>query len=444
MARVYVGIGSNLGDRFAYLSAAVESLDGVGSVVSGSPIYETEPVGVSGQDPYLNAVVALETECAPTDLLKALLAIEQTHGRVRDVRWGPRTLDLDLLWYDGISIDAPGLTVPHREIRNRRFVVVPLTDIEPTLWDGSGPYASSLPGLVDQPISRRSGPFDVDGRRWLVGIEEAIELSRDGDCWTFESHQDWANSMHQMFGAYLTAVSLLATRDVAPGFVPVTLTHRFLRAVPVGAGGVVRVHVDRRSSRSIDVSVSLTVAGREAGRTTITAVAELPEVVSVPAAPHVGGIETATPIGRLITNVGVGVGASALNWGPLENWSVPDLVDGTSPGVRIWSPNVAVGSHDPYLSAAAMLMPIDASIWPATMLDMGRLPAGPLVATPTTEFTVRFVRPDADDLYHLAEAVVDHRTSSSVAGTVRLWGADGGYRAIGHSLNLVRSSFGSR
>ncbi len=438
MTLAYVGIGSNLGDRHAYLDAAIDGLSGLGRVVSGSPVYETDSVGGTDQGAYLNAVVALDTDLAPADLLDALLAIERAQGRVRDVRWGPRTLDLDILLYDGATIDLPRLTVPHPEIRNRRFVLVPLTDIDSTLCDAIGPYAAALPSVADQPITRRTGPLHATEGRWLVGLEEAIALTRDGDGWVFDSHPDWANSMGQMFGAYVSAVSLFATRDIAGSMFPVSLTHRFLHGIPVGTGGTVHVHVDRRSDRSVDATVSLAVDGKSAGHTTITVVAELPEVTSCPVAPDVGGIETAVPIGRLVKHLGVSIGASALNWGPLENWSVPDLADGTSSVVRIWSPNVAVGSRDPYLTAASMLMPIDATVWPATMLDMGLLPAGPLIPTPTTEFTIRFARPDTDDLYHLAEAVIDHRTRSSVAGTVRLWGTDGGYRAIGYSQNLVR------
>ncbi|MGI9584840.1 MAG: hypothetical protein ACR2N7_04555, partial [Acidimicrobiia bacterium] len=116
---------------------------------------------------------------------------------------------------------------------------------------------------------------------------------------------------------------------------------------------------------------------------------------------------------------------------------MPDLIDGTDALVRAWSPNVVAGTEDPYLIAASILMPIDALIWPAAMHSLGTLGIGPLVSTPTVEIASRFARlvPDA---WHIAEAQIDHRTGSSVAGTVRVWGESGAYAGIGHSLNLVR------
>jgi 2-amino-4-hydroxy-6-hydroxymethyldihydropteridine diphosphokinase len=133
VTRAYVGLGSNLGDRMAALDAAVRALDADvhTHVMAVSQVYETEPVGGPEQGPYLNAVAVLETDRGPRELLALLLATEDGLGRVRDERWGPRTLDLDLLLYDGPPIDSPELTVPHPRAKERAFVLVPLVDADP-------------------------------------------------------------------------------------------------------------------------------------------------------------------------------------------------------------------------------------------------------------------------------------------------------------------------
>jgi 2-amino-4-hydroxy-6-hydroxymethyldihydropteridine diphosphokinase len=133
VTRAYVGLGSNLGDRMAALDAAVRALDADAytHVMAVSQVYETEPVGGPAQGPYLNAVAVLETDRSPRELLELLLATEAGLGRVRGERWGPRTIDLDLLLYDGPPIDTPELTVPHPRAKERAFVLVPLVDADP-------------------------------------------------------------------------------------------------------------------------------------------------------------------------------------------------------------------------------------------------------------------------------------------------------------------------
>ena len=441
MALAYIGIGSNLGDSFGYLLAALEGLGRLGDVTAGSPVYETAPIGEIDQDPYLNAVVALDTDLSPEDLLAGLLATEATHDRVRDVRWGPRTLDLDLLWYEGRTFDVPGLTVPHPEIRNRRFVLVPLTDIDPALGDEEGSYADALAGVDDQPMRRITGPLHGDATRWLLGLEEAIALTREGSAWSFTVHPDWSNNSGDVFGAYVAAVALLCVRDVAPEMSPVSIVHRFLHGIPVGLSGAVTVDVDRRSERALDATVSIVVDGNRVGRTNVSAVSGLPALAQGPEPPRVHGIASATPIDLLVKRLGFSIGASALNWRPLENWSTPDMWEGDESVLRLWSPNVALGSNDPYLVAAALLMPVDAGVWPAIMASMDRLPDGPPVYTPTIELSGHFTDLRSDDRFHLAQAHIDHRTTSTAFGTVRMWGMDGTYRAIGHSRNLVRAPF---
>ena len=126
-------MGSNLGDRRAVLAAAVAALD---DVVAVSPVYETDPVGGPTQGPYLNIVVELETGCGARELLRAALALEADAGRERRVRWGPRTLDVDVLWVDGETADEPDLRIPHPRMHERGFVMVPLADLAPDLAPG--------------------------------------------------------------------------------------------------------------------------------------------------------------------------------------------------------------------------------------------------------------------------------------------------------------------
>jgi 2-amino-4-hydroxy-6-hydroxymethyldihydropteridine diphosphokinase len=131
LATAYIGLGSNLGDRGENLRRALERL-GAARV---STIRETDPVGVTEQPRFLNAVAELETGLPPRALLDRLLEIERDLGRDRESeeRWGPRTIDLDLLLYDDEVIDEPGLTVPHPRLAERRFVLEPLHELAPDL-----------------------------------------------------------------------------------------------------------------------------------------------------------------------------------------------------------------------------------------------------------------------------------------------------------------------
>ena len=134
--RAYIGLGGNLGDRRALLERAVELLraePGV-TVVGVSAFRETDPVGLVEQPRFLNGAVAIETELSPRDLLERLLAVERALGRERTgPRFGPRTVDLDLLLYGDETVDEPGLTVPHPRLHERRFALEPLAELEPEL-----------------------------------------------------------------------------------------------------------------------------------------------------------------------------------------------------------------------------------------------------------------------------------------------------------------------
>ena len=136
MARAYVGLGANVGPREETLRQAVELLateDGV-EVVGVSTLRETDPVGVVDQPRFLNGAVAVETTLPPRELLGVLLRIERTLGRVRDgTRWGPRTIDLDLLVFADEVVDEPGLRVPHPRLQERGFALEPLAELDPGL-----------------------------------------------------------------------------------------------------------------------------------------------------------------------------------------------------------------------------------------------------------------------------------------------------------------------
>jgi 2-amino-4-hydroxy-6-hydroxymethyldihydropteridine diphosphokinase len=148
--RAYVGLGANLGDREATMRRAIELLaqDGI-EVVGISEFRETEPVGYVDQPRFLNAAVAVETELPPRELLDRLLAVERALGRSRDgPRYGPRTIDLDLLLYGDEVVDQPGLTVPHPRLAERRFALEPLADLDPGLVvPGLGAVSALLAGL---------------------------------------------------------------------------------------------------------------------------------------------------------------------------------------------------------------------------------------------------------------------------------------------------------
>ncbi len=144
MALAYIGLGSNLSDNIdghivvapkAQLSKALDSLSlhSQISLIKVSSFYQTPPIGPGEQADYINAVAQLETQLTPIQLLDYLQSIEQQQGRVRNIRWGARTLDLDILLYDQLVQDSERLTLPHPRMHERGFVLAPLTEIEPQL-----------------------------------------------------------------------------------------------------------------------------------------------------------------------------------------------------------------------------------------------------------------------------------------------------------------------
>ncbi|NBU17538.1 MAG: 2-amino-4-hydroxy-6-hydroxymethyldihydropteridine diphosphokinase, partial [Actinobacteria bacterium] len=150
--RAIIALGSNLGDRAAYLRFGLERLS---NVVAQSQVFETDPVGgPENQGPYLNMAAVVDTDLDPFALLRRLLQIEAEAQRVRKVRWGPRTLDLDLLFYDDYTIDSEELTVPHPRFAERRFVLEPLSEVAPEHCPVD--WRNRLPGYGVYP----RGPID--------------------------------------------------------------------------------------------------------------------------------------------------------------------------------------------------------------------------------------------------------------------------------------------
>lgn len=132
--RAYLGLGSNVGDRDAMLAGAREALEASGVRVRRvSPVYETAPVGPVPQPDFLNQVLEVETDLDPRGLLRACRSVEASLGRVRTVRWGPRTIDVDVLVFDDAAVAEPDLVIPHPELHRRAFVLRPLADLDPSL-----------------------------------------------------------------------------------------------------------------------------------------------------------------------------------------------------------------------------------------------------------------------------------------------------------------------
>ena len=168
--KAYLALGSNLEDRLQYLIEAIRYislLKGV-SLHSISRVYETEPVGYVEQDKFLNMVVCILTDIRPVDLLDKLLKIEGKLKRKRDIHWGPRTIDIDILLYGNENLNLPRLTVPHRYMLERAFVLVPLRDIYP-MFTANGKVMNAL---IDECSDRESiVPFSS------ISMEEILRLT---------------------------------------------------------------------------------------------------------------------------------------------------------------------------------------------------------------------------------------------------------------------------
>ncbi len=133
MPKSFLGLGSNIGERIAYIEKAVEEICRIPNVklISASSVYETEPWGMQNQDDFLNSVIEIETDLSAENLLKELKHIEKKSGRISNSRWSEREIDIDLLFYGSEVLVNEYLNVPHRQIENRKFVLIPLAEIAP-------------------------------------------------------------------------------------------------------------------------------------------------------------------------------------------------------------------------------------------------------------------------------------------------------------------------
>jgi 2-amino-4-hydroxy-6-hydroxymethyldihydropteridine diphosphokinase len=157
MSSVILGLGSNQGDRLAYLRGALQALAALPDtqITAVSALYESAPWGVTDQPAFLNAAAAIASGLAPHALLHAVKAIERAAGREAGPRWGPRPLDIDLLLYDDSRVETPDLVIPHPRLTARRFVLAPLQDLRPAWRDAAGrDLPALLAAVVGQPVAQ--------------------------------------------------------------------------------------------------------------------------------------------------------------------------------------------------------------------------------------------------------------------------------------------------
>ena len=155
-----LGLGSNVGNRQAALAAAVDALRAHPDIefIAASALYESEPWGLTDQQDFFNAAVRVATLLAPVDLLAAILAIEVSLGRVRGKKWGPRSIDIDILVFGDETIDVPGLTIPHPHLTERAFALAPLVDVMPEAAIKDKPARQWLAQLERKSLKRIAGP----------------------------------------------------------------------------------------------------------------------------------------------------------------------------------------------------------------------------------------------------------------------------------------------
>lgn len=164
MISAYIALGSNISPRLSYLQTAGKLLTREGEIDQAAPVYRSAPYGVEDQPPFLNTAVRLKTHLTPMALLEFVKNIEAEVGRQRRYRWGPREVDLDIIFYDQEIVQQPGLTIPHADYKNRRFVLQPLADIAPTF----------IPPDARQPLSELlelcpdSLPLKLYRKNWMI------------------------------------------------------------------------------------------------------------------------------------------------------------------------------------------------------------------------------------------------------------------------------------
>jgi 2-amino-4-hydroxy-6-hydroxymethyldihydropteridine diphosphokinase len=244
LTRYAIGLGSNLGDRLEHLVTAVGQISAFVEAWAVSSLYETEPVGGPEQDPYLNAVMVVDSGLGPLELLDRLQEIEQTHRRERKVRWGPRTLDLDIVASDGGPHRDGRLTLPHPRAAERTFVLIPLTEVWPEAPVSADTDASETLTLlthlsgVDRlasewvpPVSR-TVPRALVGGQFVIFLATAVALAADGRLPEGEvTAIGVAGALMAMAGLILAFVS---SRRLGPSVTPSPVPKKGARLVMSG------------------------------------------------------------------------------------------------------------------------------------------------------------------------------------------------------------------
>jgi 2-amino-4-hydroxy-6-hydroxymethyldihydropteridine diphosphokinase len=226
VTRYALGLGSNVGDRLANLRFAVECLGDVGGVGPVSSLYESAPVGGPVQGPFLNAVVVVESDLEPLALLDRLQEIEAEAGRVRGTRWGPRTLDLDIVSSDGNSVSEGTLEIPHPRAARREFVLRPLAEVWPEARVTPDTRASEALGEVgNQGVDRLARVWRGDEQPWLgrmfVGLQFAwflaIALAMASDGTLPEGSVDVTRVVGAIVAVIGAALAFVSSRRLGPG-----------------------------------------------------------------------------------------------------------------------------------------------------------------------------------------------------------------------------------
>lgn len=276
MNRAAVGLGSNLGDRLSHLCHAVEALRALGNVVATSTVYETAPVGGPEQGSYLNAVALIETELDPHALLDALLSIEQEAGRRRAVRWGPRTLDLDLLLYGNETIDDDRLVLPHPRLLERRFVLEPLLEVWPEATTPDETPVREAVALVQEQEVHRTGirldrtSFTARGGWWVVAQGVVLFASLVALVWDGGAPKAWMEWIGAAIAAGGVVQGLVGLRQLGTNLTPYPQPLSTARLVARGAyrlvrhpiyGGIVLMMVGAGIARGSVQAIAVGIAG---------------------------------------------------------------------------------------------------------------------------------------------------------------------------------------
>lgn len=242
--RVAIGLGSNMGDRLALLRSAVVELRQLGEVVAVSSLYRSDPVGGPDQPDFLNAAVVVETELSLTEVLAGCLLIEQEADRVRTERWGPRTLDLDILSASSEPVSSEELTVPHQRLSERRFALDPLAEIWADAATGNGPAQAAAQAVKDQKVEALADPSWVaelsKGGGWVLA-QVALLTWVVGGAWPFEPSASqvgrWLGGLVGLAGLVL---AIAAIRSLGKNLTPYPEPVAGAELVAVGPYGMVR------------------------------------------------------------------------------------------------------------------------------------------------------------------------------------------------------------